>query len=273
MDKKQKYLNTLDGINRTKKQSPNFPEQEASRLYSKFVYSTVGKPSHYNIGIGKVRMLFTKVIKICSELKISVWLYFEIMFMTPETEARNHWEYPPLNYLGTDAAKELFIWRHERLQKRIMAASPADVSNYVALISRLNYEKHFQDCFTSGYYELEKLFKAFKGLDSEFTWLDVLGVFYNYGVETFKPYYVVLSKAFNEGKKLKGIKETILIESDEMNEVLSWVYDITNPLGKELSNKIFKSKMQLAFENRKNAEREVLIKRGGFSQEIFKWLE
>lgn len=274
MEKSTKYINLAASLASRKKTDTYSSVREITDLYSEHVKAVTNKRPNYRLQNLNVRKLFVRVGEVCMSLGVSPWLYFEIMFMAPETDERRHWEFPPIKYLGCDSAKNLFLWRYERLKKRLQDDEKA-LLLYLRTISKLNYERHFEGCFLEGSRILHPIMHECLAEYHKWNWIDVLGVFYEYYEMPFSAYYIAMSKAFKYLKVWDGIPGANIIEEDEVADVVRFIYEVTKIPLRELKNRLFKIKMLSSFENKRLSEKKVLMDtyKGDLRLLVaFKWL-
>jgi len=148
-------------------------------LYNAFIGATTGVAKHYHPNVPRVRELLTRVVDNCKKLNVDERTYFEVMFRQPSETVATWGEYPPLNWLGTDRALEIFEYRWKELIRRIQGTRMT-IAEYLQTISFLNLEQYFSHCFYDGVHIVHEQRVKSLAERQQFGLADVFAVFVAY---------------------------------------------------------------------------------------------
>jgi len=264
--KKALYRSTLRQIHRSGGVSHQI--HSCAKLYNGFVSEARGKSSYFQIRTHREK--FEKIIKNSKALNVDERVYLEVMFMKPPTDERTlDWEYPPLNWLGSEAAKEIFKYRWKELASRV-EGTRATLEEYLKTISPLNLHKYFPRCFYWGVRLVHKNRLYSLAEFGAFNWLDMLGVLMvGYEENTFTEMFLATSPVVKHLPHANVFHKPHLFENGE-KEVEMYFQKVVGEALRRLKNQKWRRRVMLIRDEAKTVDRIDFEKQFPKESEMFK---
>jgi len=261
VNKREKYKQTLRELSSWRSSPATQRVKAAAQLYGAFVSAVTGVSCRYNVRSPKLRTKFNKIVENCKKLNIDERTYFEVMFREPVSEEHDAgWPYPPLNWLGTDRAREIFEIRWKELRANV-AGTRMTIAEYLQTISFLNVKQHFslegRGCFYEGVSVVHDHRLYAQNQCGGWGWLDLLVVLVSERGRVFTDYFLATSPVVKVLPKMRNFRDVHIYNPREMHDVFEvWNLMTREPL-KRLRNEKWRKRVMQTRQECKEEQRRM----------------